>query len=84
MPVTWYFWVWGALSCLALAVLFVAGLIAILYMKDMRRNGLVQELNHQIATLEKRLANREDYIKKQTRTIEELRKEQNEFGRISP
>ena len=85
-PVTWYFWVWGGLSCLTLLLALVAGTLGIEYLVQVRRrpNAMINELNSQIASLEKRVKAREDKIATLKKDIEELRKEANEFGRISP
>jgi hypothetical protein len=80
---TWYFWVWGILSTIAILTLFVGLVIGIAYLLEIRKNGIA-ELNLQITHLEKRVALRDEKIKKYVAQIEEMRKDQNEFGRISP
>jgi hypothetical protein len=80
---TWYFWVWGILSTVAILTLFIGLIIGIAYLLEIKKNGIA-ELNLQITHLEKRVALRDEKIKKYVAQIEEMRKDQNEFGRISP
>lgn len=80
---TWYFWVWGTLSCLALLALLVALVVGIAYMLETRKHQL-SELQQEVKLLEHRVKVRDEKILKQMYLLDELRKDQNEFGRISP
>ena len=82
---SWYFWVWGASSCLALLLLAFLSLVGVIYLLEKRREtGDVQELNHQVNSLRNTLERRDYTIVCLKKELLEARKGANEFGKISP
>jgi hypothetical protein len=83
---TWYFWVWGTLSCLVLLVALVVGGIGLeeLWKRRKSNNYTIQELRYENNNLEAKLARCEAKCAQYRRQIAEMRKGRNEFGDIHP
>lgn len=81
----WYIWVWGIASTLALLVVIVLGIVGILYYLETRKaKEQILELRAEIRGLENKWKEEKVVTSTLKAQLQEVRKGQNEFGRISP
>lgn len=79
---TWYFWVWGALSCLALLAL-TAGLVVLIIYLVRKDHEIVADLRWEIRQLEQQLDLQRGRANKFKAQLE-VERGRNEFGPIHP